>query len=216
MRRFAPKKSRVPASTWSAGQEVAEPQSHSDRKAFLMNVDPIRSRGTRSSRSSRQTMKRWVPVMSVTLLAIMGAVGNVSIAAASARPKTLVPTASKMYFSHTGVGDKKLYAAHLPKAWTVAWTFDCQSPATTDAFVLTSAKVGKKSSNVAFQSGLGGGGYKAFHGKGSYKFGVTTTCGWKVTVGHSHSTGKSNQTKMSIPRATTTTTRSKSTTSTTR
>jgi hypothetical protein len=101
----------------------------------------------------------------------------------SASPSTTGPGATKQYLSESGTGKKVLDAMTYPAATTVSWTFDCQSPSTTGTFALTTTKSGKSPVDLTSQTGLGGGGHKPMAGAGKYGFGVTTTCGWKVTVG---------------------------------
>lgn len=98
--------------------------------------------------------------------------------------KTKAAPKVKQYLVKSGSGDKVLSAVKLPGAWTVGWTFDCQSPSTKGTFALSTTASGGTPVSVTSQTGLGGGGHKPFNNKaGSYGFAVSTTCGWKVTVG---------------------------------
>jgi hypothetical protein len=139
-----------------------------------------------AARLASLSKRAMVPAMSVALLVTAGLACSPATAGASSKSKSPSKLTSavtpKQFFSATGTGSKNLSASKLPKAWTVTWTFDCQSPATTGTFALTSAKVGKTAAKVTSQTGLGGGGHLPYTGAGAYTFGVTTTCAWTVKV----------------------------------
>jgi hypothetical protein len=66
----------------------------------------------------------------------------------------------------------------------VTWRFDCQNlPKKAGTFVLSSTEQGRSSARLTDQTGLGGGGQKPSTVPGTYSFAITTTCGWKLTVG---------------------------------
>jgi hypothetical protein len=94
----------------------------------------------------------------------------------------------------------------LPKAWTVDWNFRCQNPTTSRPFSLATVEHGGPPDNVTTQTGLAGGGNKPFNTASSYRFAVTTTCGWKVTVVSTPTNPKTATTVPPKSKAVTTTT----------
>ncbi len=132
-----------------------------------------------TSGTDSRRAKMIVPIVGLAFFAVVGA----ACGSSSASPTTTGPGGTKQYLSESGTGNKVLEAMTYPAATTVSWTFDCQTPATTGTFALTTTKSGKAPVSLTSQTGLGGGGHKPMAGAGKYGFGVTTTCGWKVTVG---------------------------------
>jgi hypothetical protein len=148
-----------------------------------------------------------IPAVGIILTAItVGACGSSS---ATHAPTSAISQKPKEFVIQSGSGDRLLAAVKLPKAWTVDWNFRCQNPTTSRPFSLATIDHGGSPDNVTTQTGLAGGGNKPFNTAGSYRFAVTTTCGWKVTVG---STPTNPKTATTVPsKAVTTTTTASST-----
>jgi hypothetical protein len=149
-----------------------------------------------------------IPAVGIVVAAIgVGACGSSSA--------THAPTAAtrkpKEFVTQSGYGDRLLTAVKLPKAWTVNWNFRCQNPTTSRPFSLATIDHGGSPDNVTTQTGLAGGGNKPFNTAGSYRFAVTTTCGWKVTVGSTPTNPKTATTVPPKSKAVTTTTITSST-----
>jgi hypothetical protein len=105
-----------------------------------------------------------------------------TVAPSSGPPSSTTVPSSKDYLKDAGTGNKALGPVTLPATWTITWSFDCGTlPKGT--FVLTSADTAAAPVTLTNQTGLGGGGHKPFSTGGSYRFAVTTTCHWTVTVG---------------------------------
>jgi hypothetical protein len=121
------------------------------------------------------------------------------------------PRNPKEFVLQSGSGDKLLTAVKLPKAWTVDWNFRCQNPTTSRPFSLAAIDHGGSPDKVTTQTGLAGGGNKPFNEAGSYRFAVTTTCGWRLTVGSTLTNPKTATTVPSKSNAVTTTTTASST-----
>jgi hypothetical protein len=170
-----------------------------------MQASGLRHGSTNSLVTSRSRLSRIViPAVGVMLTAIgVGACGSSSATHAPTAAATQKP---KEFVLQSGSGDRLLTAVKLPKAWTVDWNFRCQNPTSSRPFSLTTTDHDGSPDNVTTQTGLAGGGHKPFTTAGSYRFAVTTTCGWKVTVG---STPTNPQTETTVP------TRSKAATTTT-
>lgn len=170
-----------------------------------MQASGLMSSSTNGIRTPRSRLSKiLVPAVGIMLTAItVGACGSSSATHASRVSTTSKP---KVFVIQSGSGDRLLTAVKLPKAWTVDWNFRCQNPTTSRPFSLTTIDHSGSPANVTTQTGLAGGGNKPFKTAGSYRFAVTTTCGWKLTVG---STPKLPQTPVSVPptsKAVTTTT----------
>jgi hypothetical protein len=159
-------------------------------KAYGLRCDSTNAIGT----SRSQLSKIVIPAMGIMLTAIgVAACGSSSAGHAPTAATTQQP---KEFVIQSGSGDKLLAAVRLPKAWTVNWNFRCQNPSTSRPFSLATIDHGGSPDNVTTQTGLAGGGNKPFKTAGNYRFAVTTTCGWKVTVG---STPTNPKTATTVP-----------------
>lgn len=99
-----------------------------------------------------------------------------------AGPPVTLAAVPAQFLQQSGYGNKTLVSVALPASWTVTWAFTCTDPAK-GPFSLTSSVSGGSPVSITAQTGLGGGGHKPLSGAGTYTFVVTTTCGWKVSVG---------------------------------
>ncbi len=169
-----------------------------------MKASGMRYGSTHGIVTSRLRLSKiMIPTMGLTLVAIgVAACGSPS----AAHAPTATAQKPKEFVIQSGSGDKLLTAVKLPKAWTVNWNFRCQNPTTSRPFSLATIDHRGSPENVTTQTGLAGGGNKPFKTAGSYRFSVTTTCGWKVTVGSTPTTPKTPTTVPPASKAITTTT----------
>jgi len=123
-----------------------------------------------------------VGVAGVALGATVVAACSSTAAPVTPKKAPVTQTVAKQYLDDSGTGDRILPFVQLPKAYTVTWTFNCQDPAKTGTFLLTSTVKGGPAVDVTKQTGLGGGGHKPFYKAGNYNLAVTTTCGWKAVI----------------------------------
>lgn len=169
-----------------------------------MKASRLRSSSTNGIGTWRSRLSKIViPAVGIMLAAIgAGACGSSSATRAPTAVTTLNP---KEFVAQSGSGDRLLTAVKLPKAWTVDWNFRCQNPTTSRPFSLATIGHGGRPDDVTTQTGLAGGGNKPFNTAGTYRFAVTTTCRWKVTVGSTPTDPKTAITVPSRSKAVTTT-----------
>ncbi len=127
----------------------------------------------------RESPLGWRRVAATVTLVLMATLVE---ACGSSSPSS-APTSNKPFVQQSGTGDKVISSVVLPSKWTVTWQFTCENPATARPFALTATKQATSPITVTDQTGLGGGGHKPYTTSGTYSFGVTTTCNWKLTVG---------------------------------
>jgi hypothetical protein len=170
-----------------------------------MKASGLRYGRTNGIVTSRSRLSKIVmPTVGIMLAAI--GVTACGISSAAHAPTAAATQKPKEFVIQSGSGDKLLAAVKLPKAWTVNWNFRCQNPTTSRPFSLTTIDHGGAPDNVTNQTGLAGGGNKPFKTAGNYRFSVTTTCGWKVTVGSTPTNPKTPTTVPPASKAVTTTT----------
>ncbi len=138
-------------------------------------------------------------VLPVAVAVAAGSVALCGAAGASARLRAAVakapqssslttsrakPAPAMIYMRRSGTGNAELSPMMmLPPKWTVAWHFDCQNALKhMGTFTLSIKEQGRQAVNLTHQTGLGGGGQTPYTQSGRYSFGVTTSCGWDVTV----------------------------------
>jgi hypothetical protein len=169
-----------------------------------MKASGLRFSSTNGTVTSRSRLSKIViPAAGIMLTAItLGACGSSSATHAPTAAGTQKP---KEFVLQSGSGDRLLTAVKLPKAWTVNWNFRCQNPTTSRPFSLATIDHGGSPDTVTTQTGLAGGGNKPFKTAGSYRFSVTTTCGWKLAVGSTPTNPKTPTTVPSKSKAATTT-----------
>ncbi len=138
------------------------------------------SRSTKEPRSDSRTRGAAALAALAGPLALLG----LSLAACSSNSSSPTTTvSSRPVIQRSGSGSKTLGSVTLSTKWIVTWKFNCTNPVTASRFLLTATKSGGSPISITDQTGLGGGGTKAYNQTGTFTFAVATPCTWNLLVG---------------------------------
>ncbi len=138
--------------------------------------------------SAKTDRLRWrrdqrATAVGVALLALLALLALTLTACSSNSSSPTTTVSSKPVIQQSGTGSKTLGSVTLSAKWTVTWKFNCTNPVTASRFVLTATKSSGSPISITDQTGLGGGGTKAYTKTGTFAFAVATSCSWNVLVG---------------------------------
>ncbi len=135
----------------------------------------------------------------VAVLVPMGVTGA-ACGSGSTSPTTVPPKP----IHRSGTGSATVSKVTLPNKWTVTWHFDCTHPVAPGRFELVATQQGGSPGTVTDQTGLGGGGSKAYADGGTFTFSITTPCTWSLVAGPSPPKGATTTTTAALPGTSTT------------